>query len=96
MQKKQRNLDRIMKVTIIRVFSAALVLLLVGACTTTEKKQATAEARQALAAKGISFSIPGFVAAAKYNKVEEVKQFIAAGMDVNSNVDGTALIAATA
>ena len=83
-----------MKVTIIGVFSAVLVLLLAGACSTTNNNQSAA--RHELGNKGISYTKTGFITAAKYGKTEEVKSFLAAGMDVNANVDGTALIAATA
>ncbi len=84
-----------MKVTITKVFSAALVLLLVGACSSTNNLKQQ-EARSALANKGISFNELGFISAAKYGKTDIVQQFLNAGMDVNANMDGTALIAATA
>ena len=83
-----------MKVNLIRVFSVALVLLLVGACSSTTTDQRTA--RASLAKKGISYYSVAFISAAKYGKTDVVKEFLAAGMDVNINVDGTALIAATA
>ncbi len=83
-----------MKVNLLRVFSVALVLLLVGACSSTTTDQRTAKA--SLAKKGISYYPIAFISAAKYGKTDVVKEFIAAGMDVNINVDGTALIAATA
>ena len=84
-----------MKATIIRVFSAVLVLLMAGACSTTNSNNQSS-ARQELTNKGIPFTKTSFVSAAKYGKTEDVKSFLAAGMDVNANVDGTALIAATA
>ena len=85
-----------MKVTIIRVFSTALVLLLVGACSTTTTTNKQQAAKKALASKGISYYETAFISAAKYGKTDVVKEFLTAGMDVNANVDGTALIASTA
>jgi ankyrin repeat protein len=84
-----------MKATIIRVFSAVLVLLMAGACSTTNSNNQSS-ARQELTNKGVPYTKTSFISAAKYGKTEDVKKFLAAGMDVNANVDGTALIAATA
>jgi len=80
----------------VKVFSAVLVLLLVGACSTTTTNDKQSTARNELAAKGIAFSELAFISAAKYGKTEIVKKFLTAGMNVNTNIDGTALIAATA
>ena len=66
-----------MKVTIIRVFSTALVLLLVGACSTTTTTDKTQAARAALANKGISYYETAFISAAKYGKTDIVKDFLA-------------------
>ena len=84
-----------MKLTIIRMFSVASVLLLAAACSTDRisKQQAM---RSELASKGIPFNAISFISAAKYAKPDIVKKFLEAGMDVNVNIDGTALIAATA
>ena len=84
-----------MKVTIAKVFSAALVLLLVGACSSTNNLKQQ-EARSALVKKGISFNDLGFITAAKFGKTDIVQEFLNAGMDINVNINGTALIAATA
>ena len=84
-----------MNLTTIRMFSVALVLLLAAACSTERinKQQAM---RSELASKGIPFNAISFISAAKYAKPDIVKKFLEAGMDVNVNIDGTALIAATA
>ena len=88
-----------MRVNIIRVFSAVLVLLLVGACETTTIKDVTdvqQASKDVLAGKGIPFTTTAYITAAKNGKTEIVKDFLAGGMDVDASVDGTALIAAAA
>ncbi|MCP4177342.1 MAG: hypothetical protein GY756_06225 [bacterium] len=85
-----------MKMKSLRLSAVALFLLLIGACATSNVENAQQEeAKQKLLSMGTAFGEIDFIKAAANGKLETVKLFIQAGMNINVSVNETALLAAT-
>jgi ankyrin repeat protein len=86
-----------MKMKSLKLSAVALFVLLIGACATNnvETSQQQDEAKQKLLNMGTAYGEYDFIKAAANGKLDTVKLFIQAGMNVNVSIDETALLAAT-
>ncbi|HJO95804.1 MAG TPA: ankyrin repeat domain-containing protein [Victivallales bacterium] len=84
-----------MKMKSLRLTAVALFVLLIGACATSNVDTSQQEeAKQKLLGMGAAFGEIDFIKAAANGKLEAVKLYLQAEMNINVSVDETALLAA--
>lgn len=86
-----------MRGIIFKTLSLSLAVLILGACSSTKSPQETQEVKQAkekLRSRGITVFPSYFILEAEKGNIENVKLFLKAGIDVNTALADTALLAA--
>lgn len=82
-----------MKKRLLKIFFISLVLLIIGACTTTKVDNSKANiVRQQLAEEGIPFSSQSLAHFAGEGDIAKVQQFLDAGMDINAMAGSSSAI----